>query len=72
MIVRVNMKRLTVSYEELPEEWHLIGGRGLIAGIMNKEVPPDADPLGPDNKSARLPEHTLLSWGESRSAARAR
>jgi aldehyde:ferredoxin oxidoreductase len=44
------MSTLTVSYEELPEEWQLIGGRGLIAKIMNKEVPPEADPLGVHNK----------------------
>ena len=28
----------------------LIGGTGLIAKIMAREVPPDADPLGPQNK----------------------
>ena len=49
-ILRVNMSQLNVAYEELPEEWQLIGGRGLIAKIMNKEVPPDADPLGAENK----------------------
>jgi aldehyde:ferredoxin oxidoreductase len=36
--------------ENLPEDWKLIGGRGLIAKIMNKEVPPEADPMGPENK----------------------
>ncbi len=49
-ILRVNMSQLKVAYEELPEEWRLIGGRGLIAKIMNKEVPPDTDPLGAENK----------------------
>ncbi len=49
-ILRVNMSELKVTYEDLPEEWKLIGGRGLIAKIMNKEVSPDVDPLGPDNK----------------------
>jgi len=44
------MRQLKVAYEELPEEWQLIGGRGLIAKIMNKEVPPDAEPLGAENK----------------------
>jgi len=49
-ILRVTMGKETVTYEDLPEPWKLIGGRGLIAKIMNKEVPPDADPLGPENK----------------------
>ncbi len=49
-ILRVNMPRLKAEYEELSHEWMLVGGRGLIAGIMNKEVPPAADPLGLENK----------------------
>ena len=49
-ILRIDMNRLKVAYENLPEEWKLIGGRGLIAKIMNKEVPADADPLGPKSK----------------------
>jgi aldehyde:ferredoxin oxidoreductase len=50
MILRVNIKQKKVSFEKLPEEWKLIGGRGLIARIMNMEVPPRADPLGAENK----------------------
>ena len=49
-ILRVNISELKVISEDLPEEWKLIGGRGLIARIMNKEVPPDTEPLGPQNK----------------------
>ncbi len=49
-VLRVDMSHLRATYEELPEEWRLIGGRGLIAKIMNKEVPPDTDPLGAGNK----------------------
>ena len=49
-LLRVNMNELKVSYEDLPEEWKIFGGRGLIAKIMNREVPPDADPLGAKNK----------------------
>jgi aldehyde:ferredoxin oxidoreductase len=44
------MERLTINYETLPDEWKIIGGRGLIAKIMNKEVSPMADPLGPENE----------------------
>lgn len=49
-ILRVRMDKLEGHYENLPEEWKLVGGRGLIAKIMNQEVPPTADPLGPESK----------------------
>lgn len=49
-ILRVNMSNLEVTYEDLPEEWTVIGGRGLSALILNKEMNPGADPLGPDSK----------------------
>jgi len=48
--LRVDMKQLKATYEELPEEWRLLGGRALIAKIMNAEVSPKADPLGVENK----------------------
>jgi len=49
-IVRVNMSEAKVTIEPLPEAYTIIGGRGLIAKIMNNEVAPDIDPLGPENK----------------------
>lgn len=49
-ILRVNVGKNEVFREDLPEAWRLIGGSGLIAKIMNAEVPPLADPLGPQNK----------------------
>ena len=49
-ILRVNMSTLAVEHEDLPPEWLFVGGRGLIAKIMNREVPPASDPLGPENK----------------------
>jgi aldehyde:ferredoxin oxidoreductase len=49
-ILRVDMGRGSAKYEELPAEWLFVGGRGLIARIMNREVGPRVDPLGPDNK----------------------
>jgi len=49
-ILRVDMEQGKVTSEDLPEEWKLIGGRGLIGKIMNKEVPAECDPLGPQNK----------------------
>jgi len=49
-ILRVNMTKGSVSREDLPPEWQIIGGRGLCARIMNKEVSPGVDPMSPDNK----------------------
>ena len=49
-ILRVNMSKLTTEFEDLPEEWKLIGGRALTAKILNKEVSPKVDPVGPDAK----------------------
>src|SRR5208337_2860726 len=49
-IVRVDMSSGKVALEPLPEAYQIIGGRGLIARIMNSEVAPDCDPLGPENK----------------------
>jgi aldehyde:ferredoxin oxidoreductase len=48
-ILRVDVKNEKIVYENLKEEWKSIGGSALIAKIMNKEVPPGADPLGPEN-----------------------
>ena len=49
-ILRVNTGNLETRFEDLPEEWKILGGRGLSAKIMLREVPPDTDPLGPEAK----------------------
>lgn len=49
-ILRVDMTNLTVRAEPFPDEWKFIGGRGLSAKILLKEVDPRCDPLGPGNK----------------------
>ncbi len=49
-ILRVNMSNLETKFEDLPEEWKILGGRGLTAAILSKEVSPDVDPLGPEAK----------------------
>lgn len=49
-ILRVDMNNLSTSIEDLPNGWEAVGGRGFTSGILDKEVPPDCDPLGPDNK----------------------
>jgi len=49
-ILRVNMNDKTISKEPLADEWKFLGGRALIAKILNKEVDPNCDPLGKHNK----------------------
>jgi aldehyde:ferredoxin oxidoreductase len=48
-LMRVDMSNLTVTKEEVPEAWARYGGRALTSAVVFKEVPPTADPLGPDN-----------------------
>lgn len=48
--LRVKMDSKTIVYEDIKEEYALFGGRGLIAKILNDEVNPKCDPLGPENK----------------------
>ncbi len=49
-LLRVNMSDLSWREEPFPNEWKFIGGRGLSAKILLKEVDPRCDPLGPGNK----------------------
>ena len=48
-ILRVDIKNEKITFENLNEEWKSIGGSAFIAKIMNKEVPPSTDPLGPED-----------------------
>ena len=49
-ILRVNMTNLETSLSPLPEEWFSLGGRGLSAAILNREMSPAFHPLGEDAK----------------------
>ena len=49
-ILRVNMTDLTAKFEDVPEKYKLMGGRGLTTAITCDEVPPTCQPLGPKNK----------------------
>ncbi len=49
-ILRVDIESGKISLEDLRKEWKTLGGSALIAKIMDKEVPPTADPLGSDNR----------------------
>lgn len=47
---RVNVRSRTLKWEPVPASWERLGGRGLIARILLDEVPPECEPLGPENK----------------------
>jgi aldehyde:ferredoxin oxidoreductase len=49
-ILRVNMSTLTATIEETPKDLRQLGGRGLTASIIEREVPHTCDPLGIENK----------------------
>jgi len=51
-ILRVNLSTRSHSIEQLPMEYYRLygGGRGIIIHTMLTEIPPGADPLGPDNR----------------------
>jgi aldehyde:ferredoxin oxidoreductase len=48
--IRVNMTGKTITVEDVPGQYAGLGGRGLTSIMINEEVPPNCDPLGPDNK----------------------
>jgi aldehyde:ferredoxin oxidoreductase len=48
--IKVNMSTKAVGVEAVPEGYRGLGGRGLTSVMINEEVPPQCDPLGPDNK----------------------
>lgn len=54
-ILRINMSTLEATRQELPENWRLLGGRGLTSTIVAEEVPANCDPLGEDNKLVFAP-----------------
>jgi aldehyde:ferredoxin oxidoreductase len=54
-ILRINMSNLEVKMQDFPEDWTIIGGRGLCAKILKEEVPPQSDPLGSEAKFVIAP-----------------
>jgi len=51
-IVRIDVNSNKIDYEEITSDskYLLLGGRGLTSQIVYDEVPPNCDPLGPENK----------------------
>ncbi len=54
-ILRVNMTTLKAKFEDVPQKYSLLGGRGLTSTIVADEVPPTCHPLGPNNKLVFAP-----------------
>ena len=48
--IRVDMSNQSVNFEDVPPDYVGLGGRGLTSIMINNEVPPTCDPLGPENK----------------------
>jgi aldehyde:ferredoxin oxidoreductase len=48
--IRVNITEKTVKIEDVPQDYLGLGGRGLTSIMINADVPPECDPLGPENK----------------------
>lgn len=67
-IVRINMSRLELSVEEVPEKYRLLGGRALTSRIIADEVDPTCNPIGPNNKLVFAPG--LLSGTSAPSSGR--
>jgi aldehyde:ferredoxin oxidoreductase len=53
--IRVNMNEGTVNVQDVPQDYAGLGGRGLTSILINAEVPPTCDPLGPENKLVFAP-----------------
>ncbi|MBW1681951.1 MAG: aldehyde ferredoxin oxidoreductase [Deltaproteobacteria bacterium] len=53
--LRVDMKTKTVKTEDVPPAYRGLGGRGLTSILVNDEVPPGCDPLGPENRMVFAP-----------------
>ena len=49
-LLRVDMDKLQVEYQPVPEVYEKLGGRGLIAKLLLEEIPPECDALGSHNK----------------------
>jgi aldehyde:ferredoxin oxidoreductase len=54
-LLRVDMTRLTATFEDVPDLYRQWGGRGLTSLITAREVPPTCHPLGPNNKIVIAP-----------------
>jgi len=49
-VYRINTKSRIITCEEFKQDYRTLGNRGLTAKVLNEEVNPLCDPLGPENK----------------------
>jgi aldehyde:ferredoxin oxidoreductase len=49
-LIRVDMTTQSITEQKVGEAYLGLGGRGLTSVIINTEIPPGCDPLGPENK----------------------
>ena len=50
-VLRVDMSKASISMsEDVPEALRDLGGRAFTSTVCSREIPPDCDPLGPENK----------------------
>ncbi len=49
-LIRIDMTTQAIVEEDVPKEYHGLGGRGLTSVMINTEVSPTCDPLGSENK----------------------
>jgi aldehyde:ferredoxin oxidoreductase len=54
-LIRVDMTNQSATVEPYPDDWKLLGGRGLSARILLEECDPGCEPLGPDNVLVMAP-----------------
>jgi aldehyde:ferredoxin oxidoreductase len=54
-MLRVNMTDRTATYEDVPEKYKFLAGRGLTSTMVYDEVDPTCHPLGPNNKLVFAP-----------------
>ncbi len=54
-ILRIDMSRLRVSEEPVPDGWRMLGGRALTSRIVSEEVAARTHPLSPDAKLVFAP-----------------
>ncbi|MGD9123540.1 MAG: aldehyde ferredoxin oxidoreductase C-terminal domain-containing protein [Desulfarculaceae bacterium] len=54
-ILRVNMSDQSAKFEDIPEAYQGLGGRGLTSTIVAQEVEPTCNPVGPLNKLVLAP-----------------
>jgi aldehyde:ferredoxin oxidoreductase len=72
-LLRINLTERAYRYEEIPDDFlrRTLGGKGLGAALLEREVPYGIDPLAPENPFILTvgPVTGTSLWGQSRFAA---